>query len=244
MREILKEEYMELRSVVWNELIERTEKERNCKDFWLSVKRMIGKTSSHEVKYLKGTNGEEIFEDRKKAVIFRKYWEKIFQISEEENINFDSETEELVNEFLNGRNRFLTPLEQPDYPSLESETYLVTNKEVKALISSFKQRAPVEDRITKYHLQHLPNNMITNLTTIMNACLATGYFPEIWKISIMVFIPKPGKSPFQHINYRPISLLNQAGKILEKVINNRLLSFIENNNKANLFNYNLFNYKA
>ena len=49
----------------------------------------------------------------------------------------------------------------------------------------------------------------------------------------MVSIPKPDKYPFQHISYRPISLLNQAGKILNQAGNNRLLSLKENNNKAN-----------
>ena len=49
----------------------------------MSVKRMIGKTNSTEMRYLKGHNNEEIYEDEGKEKIFRENWKKIFQISEE-----------------------------------------------------------------------------------------------------------------------------------------------------------------
>ena len=49
----------------------------------------------------------------------------------------------------------------------------------------------------------------------------------------MIFIPKVGKSPKDHINYSPISLLNIPGKIFEKIINNRLIQHLEINNLQN-----------
>ena len=63
-----------------NDLINKTDKERNNKDFWMSVKRMIGKTNSAEKRYLKGHNNEEIYEDEGKEKIFRENWKTIFQI--------------------------------------------------------------------------------------------------------------------------------------------------------------------
>ena len=110
---------------------------------------------------------------------------------------------------------------------LAQETNIITEGEVRKIIKTFKQRAPGADKITKYHLDKLPANIILNLTQIFNASLAIGYFPKQWKTSIMIFIPKGNKSPMQHSNYRPISLLNVLGKVFEKIINKRLLDKIQ-----------------
>ena len=80
----------------WNNLIDNTDKERNNKDFWMSVKRMIGKTNSTEMRYLKGHNNEEIYEDEGKEKIFREKWKEKIQKSEEENDNFDKENDRIV----------------------------------------------------------------------------------------------------------------------------------------------------
>ena len=45
---------------------------------------------------------------------------------------------------------------------------------------------------------------------------------------MVIPIPKKGDST-QVDNYRPISLLPQLGKVLEKLVHNRLSSYIENN---------------
>ena len=43
----------------------------------------------------------------------------------------------------------------------------------------------------------------------------------------MIFVLKPNKSLHSHINYRPISLLEVPGKILEKIVNRWLIRIIE-----------------
>ena len=43
----------------------------------------------------------------------------------------------------------------------------------------------------------------------------------------MIFLPKANKSPYEHVNYRPISLLEVPAKIYEKVLNRRLLRHVE-----------------
>ena len=67
----------------------------------------------------------------------------------------------------------------------------------------------------------------------MNVCLASGYFPTKFKEAIITLTPKQGKNPAVPLNYRPISLLEVPGKILEKIINNRLRNHLETTNRAN-----------
>ena len=233
LRREIKTKYQELYTEKWNELVNNTDHERNSKDFWHSIKRMIGKTSSREINYLRGHNGEDIYEDDEKEEIFRNYWQKVFKISDEENIEFDQNHEVAVMENLTVNAESLEPLNHTNYELLKTETDLVYVKEVKDLIKSLKQRSPGEDNITKYHMSELPDNSLKNYTKILNASLATGYFPKIWKVALMIFIPKPSKSPLHHTNYRPISLLSVPGKLFEKIINNRFISHLDHNNLHN-----------
>ena len=56
----------------------------------------------------------------------------------------------------------------------------------------------------------------------------------------MIFIIKEGKNPKDPQNYRPISLLEIVNKVYEKIINNRLLKFLEN---FNLLNKNQYGFR-
>ena len=69
--------------------------------------------------------------------------------------------------------------------------------------------------------------MAKNLNYIFNHSIAIKYFPEIFKQSVMIFLPKANKSPYHHMNYRPILLLEVPAKLLEKIIYRRLLTLIE-----------------
>ena len=52
-------------------------------------------------------------------------------------------------------------------------------------------------------------------------------FPDIWKRQQLILLPKPGKPPGVPSSYRTICLLDTLGKLLERVINNRLTTYSE-----------------
>ena len=54
-------------------------------------------------------------------------------------------------------------------------------------------------------------------------------FPKNWSKALIIPILKPGKDPLNPKSYRPISLLSCLYKILDTIINNRLIWFLEKN---------------
>jgi hypothetical protein len=54
---------------------------------------------------------------------------------------------------------------------------------------------------------------------LLKACLKAGHHPRIWKEATVCVIPKPGRTDYTLAkNFRPISLLECLGKLLEKVV--------------------------
>lgn len=62
-----------------------------------------------------------------------------------------------------------------------------------------------------------------SLLKIFNGCWELGYFPSTWKRGNLVILLKdPGGDAGSVKNYRPITLLSPYGKLLEKLIKNKL----------------------
>ena len=78
------------------------------------------------------------------------------------------------------------------------------------------KKSPGKDNITGQMIKKLPNNSIKLLTSIFNAIMRNGYYPDAWKISQIIMVPKPGKEPTQVSSYRPISLLPVISILFEK----------------------------
>ena len=64
------------------------------------------------------------------------------------------------------------------------------------------------------------------LTKIINSSIVSGVFPDQWKEAIVVPILKKG-DPKEMKNYRPVSCLVAASKVLEKVVCDQLTRFAE-----------------
>jgi len=62
---------------------------------------------------------------------------------------------------------------------------------------------------------------------VYNKCLKEGSFPRQWKKSSIVPIVKPGKEDNRDASkYRPISLLNVAGKMLDRIMIDRIMHHV------------------
>jgi len=94
-----------------------------------------------------------------------------------------------------------------------------------ALASCSSRSSPGPDHITWVHLKVIleSHKAIPILLDLANACIQVGQWPKHFKDSISVIIPKPGKPSYSTPkSFRPIVLLNTIGKLIEKMISNRL----------------------
>ena len=79
--------------------------------------------------------------------------------------------------------------------------------------------------------------MLQNLSPLGRRCLLhianlswlSGEVPATWRIAEIRPIPKPGKPPNTTSSFCPISLLSCIGKLVERLIHERLAHFLESN---------------
>ena len=102
--------------------------------------------------------------------------------------------------------------------------------ELKDAISKSHDTATGPDEIHYQMLKHLPLKSLQTLLDIFNNMWETGKFPESWELATIIPIPKPGKDHTEPTNYRPIALTSCLCKTLERMINARLVWYLEINN--------------
>jgi hypothetical protein len=97
---------------------------------------------------------------------------------------------------------------------------------LRLLNKSNSKKSAGPDNITPKLLKHLSNEIYIPLTRLFNKSIEHAVFPNDWKIAKVITIYKK-KSRLYPDNYRPISLLNCFGKILERLVYNQMLKFID-----------------
>ncbi|CAB0029049.1 unnamed protein product [Trichogramma brassicae] len=104
----------------------------------------------------------------------------------------------------------------------------VTLEELKGAQSRIKERsAPGPDGVPNMALKLAVATRPDIFLRVYTMCLETGVFPSGWKRQRLVLLPKPGKPPDEPSSYRPLCMLDTAGKILERIICDRLEAFTE-----------------
>ena len=106
----------------------------------------------------------------------------------------------------------------------------VTEDEIKKLFSGFKGgKATGFDNISISDVKPKIEYLAKPLTHLINLSISTGTVPSNTKLARVVPIHK-SDSTTDFNNYRPISILPVFSKFFEKVMYNRLISFIDNHN--------------
>ena len=102
-----------------------------------------------------------------------------------------------------------------------------TPEEISDLIQALSSNKSIKpNSIPTSILKKIKNEFSITLSAITNNSLENGIFPNLLKCAKVIPVFKNG-SRLSCKNYRPISLLSNIGKIIEKLIRKRLNHFLE-----------------
>ena len=143
------------------------------------------------------------------------------------NSYFANISNEILSKIPNVQNSPLDYLLTPESNSFT--VFPTTREEIEDIPSSLKtgkatgpSSIPIDIfKVLKYVISKL-------LELIFNASFMTGIVPIDFKIANIIPVYKTGSHTYLG-NYRPISLLSIFSKILEKLMYNRLLNFLDRN---------------
>lgn len=89
-------------------------------------------------------------------------------------------------------------------------------------------KAPGPDHVPNEMIRLAANRFPDLFLSVFNACLTEGSFPNRWKMARLVLLHKGQDKPIDvPSSYRPISLLDGVGKLLERLILTRLETLID-----------------
>lgn len=104
-----------------------------------------------------------------------------------------------------------------------------TIDELLRAIDSARGFSTGKDNVGYPMIRHLPISGKYAMLKCFNRVWADGKFPQQWREGVVVPIQKPGTPQNIIENYRPITLLSCIGKIYERMVNHRLVTFLEAN---------------
>jgi hypothetical protein len=177
--------------------------------YWKVLNNIVGKSDSKNVSKIELENGTVISEPK--------------QVAEEINNYFIS-----VQGHGQGHSG---PLPPPPRPlQVQPHSFFVTPTSVTEVLSTINnlknKKSTGFDQISVQVVKTVAESIAPVLTHLINLSFSTGIFPEQLKLSTIVPIYKKGSS-LKKDNLRPISLLSIFSKIIEKLMNNRLVKYLD-----------------
>lgn len=120
------------------------------------------------------------------------------------------------------------PPRMPKEPGTAEDIPPFTVEEVQTAARTLKTgKAPGPDGIPSKVIKLIAEKCPQVLLTMYNACLKTATFSKRWKLQRLVLLDKGKGPPVTSSSYRPLCMLDVAGKLLEKLIKGRLMAAVE-----------------
>ena len=182
-----------------------------------------GNTSKHLWQAVKRISGD----DAKKAINCLKVKDILItnkeEISNTLNSHFVNKVKNLISDMPNPTEDILKSLKNTPTPQGgEMALMSLTESELNIIIKRMKKTAAAGyDEISGKVLNDLYGSIKRILLHAINLSLASGTYPDIFKITKLIPLLKKGKDPLQAASYRPISNLCSLGKIFEEAFFNQ-----------------------
>ena len=181
-------------------------------------------------------------QQRKKLIDNRSHPKYFWQILKANNKKESPESSISGNEWRNyfsdvlrNDDNYMLPDENEEIDILDDATDMlnipITENEVSNSIKNLiKGKSPGTDGLSVEFYKQTLLDIVPTLTLIFNVIFDTGKIPYSWGESIICPIHKSGSKNDPN-NYRGISLLNTMYKIMSNIVNQRLYTWAEENNK-------------
>ena len=119
-----------------------------------------------------------------------------------------------------------------NFKSSNTESYnkLFSLSELKETIQKSHNTAVSPDEIHYKFLRQLTSKSLEYLLTALNDIWKNSKLLKSWKLATIIAISKQGKNNLYASNYHPIALTSCLCKTIERIVNKRLVWFIESNN--------------
>jgi len=114
-----------------------------------------------------------------------------------------------------------------------SDDWNVTPGEVTEAIREKRSlnTAPGCDGIKPLVFRLISGSMVAKLAKVFTHCLRRGLFPGKWKVAQLILIQV---NPGEALKVRPIALISESGKLLERIIVRRMRAFMAEESRARL----------
>ena len=187
----------------------------NIKNTWKGIKNIISiknitTTVAHSIEF----NNRTITDPTAMSNVFNNYFTSIAKKTNS-NIKFSPKHYTDYLSHTNTNTFFLTPTDKNEI------SFIISS------LDSHKSSGP--NSIPVKILKLLKNDISQQLSDIFNMSFSTGQFTSVLKIAKVIPIHKQ-QSKVDYTNYRPISLLSNIEKIIEKLMYKRLSNFLDINN--------------
>lgn len=203
--------YRHAKRKTWREYISKLTAKTPSSKIWAKIRKLSGKYSQKPYPSLK--SGQNTITSKKEvADAFVRYYAQISTAKEElripQHIEQDNNSNNMaINQEFNMR-------------ELDDSLQLLEER-----------KSSGEDQIDNAMIKHLPPATKLYLLDFFNKLWTEGTFPQEWKTSIILPILKTGKEQSNPKNYRPISLTSNICKLFERIVNKRLIWFLEKTQK-------------
>ncbi len=198
-------------------------KHKTPQQYWNTIRRFMKEPTTYKPTKLIYDNRTYVTA-KEQTECFYKLYQDIYSIppGKPEAQDTTDQVNTYINELLNTNNETIT-----EFPEI------VTAEDIITSLKKTKNTSPGEDGIYYSHIKNLPLPALEYFAAILTRCLQLKYFPTIWKIGIVILLPKPQKQHSNPKNHRPITLLPALGKTFERIINSRFKAHLESHMKIN-----------
>ena len=110
------------------------------------------------------------------------------------------------------------------------ENFQMTEEKIKRVIENLDENAAAgPDGIPTFLVKQLKDELIEPLTVLFQASIDQSRIPDEWRLAVVTPIYKNKGKKSDPCNYRPVSLTNVIGKVMERVVKEQLTTYLEKN---------------